>query len=114
MSVRDNIDLVESMTQLCRARFPLIISLLMSRMPNCPGSVRGLVDECLLTLRQLCALVLNICEDGQTGVEGIFREIIVSIIILHQINFNRNVNFFRLDTPWEFLQTFTNGRSQLV
>lgn len=76
MSVRDNIDLVESMTQLCRARFPQIISLLMSRMPNCPGSVRGLVDECLLTLRQLCALVLNICEDGQTGVEGIFREII--------------------------------------
>lgn len=70
MRVRDNIDIVQSATQLCRSRFPNIITQVMSRTT---GSLRSLVDQCLLTIRQLCALALHSCTDGQEGVEEVFR-----------------------------------------
>ncbi|GLV33829.1 uncharacterized protein CBL_11286 [Carabus blaptoides fortunei] len=73
MRIRDNIDVVQSATQLCRSRFPNIITQVMSRTT---GSLRSLVDQCLLTIRQLCALALHSCTDGQEGVEEVFRTLI--------------------------------------
>lgn len=82
MRVRDNIDIVQSATQLCRSRFPNIITQVMSRTT---GSLRSLVDQCLLTIRQLCALALHSCTDGQEGVEEVFRTWIVSTCIIYYI-----------------------------
>lgn len=78
LSTRDDIDIVRSTQMLFRARLPNIISLAAS---NSPNSLRMFVDQCRITARQLCALVLNSSANGQPGVEEVVEHIIVRILI---------------------------------
>ncbi|KAI4471692.1 large proline-rich protein bag6 [Holotrichia oblita] len=71
--VRDNIDIIRSSQLLFRTRLPNIISLAASRNPN---SLRMLVDQCSITMRQLCALVLYASANGQQGVEDVLDHIV--------------------------------------
>lgn len=76
--VRDNIDIIRSSQLLFRTRLPNIISLAASRNPN---SLRMLVDQCSITMRQLCALVLYASANGQQGVEDVLDHIVVCCFI---------------------------------
>ncbi|KRT83619.1 hypothetical protein AMK59_3956 [Oryctes borbonicus] len=73
LTVRDDIDIIRSTQLLFRTRLPNIISLAASRNPN---SLRMLVDQCSITLRQLCALILHASANGQQGVESVLDHIV--------------------------------------
>ncbi|GJQ76871.1 hypothetical protein Trydic_g15077 [Trypoxylus dichotomus] len=73
LTVRDDIDIIRSTQLLFRTRLPNIISLAASRNPN---SLRMLVDQCSITLRQVCALILYASANGQQGVENVLDHIV--------------------------------------
>lgn len=75
MPVRDDIDIVRSVQLLLRSRLPNIISLCTSRSPN---AMRMLVEQCRITLRQLCALIIRANNHGQDGVVEIIQQLLVS------------------------------------
>lgn len=73
--MKDDIDIVRSVQMLFRARLPNIINLAISRSPN---ALRMLVDQCRITARQLCALILRASSRGQDGVLELYEQIVVS------------------------------------
>lgn len=75
MPVRDDIDIVRSAQMLLRSRLPNIINLTISRSPN---ALRMLVEQCRITLRQLCALLVRANTRGQDGIVDIFEQAVVS------------------------------------
>lgn len=75
MPIRDDIDIVRSVQMLLRSRLPNIINLSISRSPN---ALRMLVDQCRITLRQLCALVIRANTRGQDGILEVFEQLVVS------------------------------------
>lgn len=78
MQVRNDIDIVRSAQMLLRSRLPNIINLTISRSPN---ALRMLVDQCRITLRQLCALLIRANTRGQDGLLEIFEQSVVSYYI---------------------------------
>lgn len=75
MPVQDDIDIVRSTQMLLRNRLPNIINLSISRSPN---ALRMLVDQCRITLRQLCALLIRANTRGQDGILEIIEQSVVS------------------------------------
>lgn len=76
MPVRDDIDIVQSVLQLFKARFPYIIFLVLSRNTR---SLTCLVEQCIVTMRHLCALLMHCSANGQRDVEEVFKSMVVSI-----------------------------------
>lgn len=75
--MRNDIDVIRSAEMLFRARLPNIINLSTSRSPN---ALRLLVNQCTITARQLCALVVTASATGETGVQEVFERIVVSAL----------------------------------
>lgn len=75
MPSRDDIDVVRSAQMLFRARLPNIINLVISRSPN---ALRMLIDQCRITARQFCALIVRANSRGQEGIVEILDQTVVS------------------------------------
>ncbi|XP_022904804.2 large proline-rich protein bag6 isoform X1 [Onthophagus taurus] len=73
LQVRNNIDIVRSTTMLFRNRLPNIISLTASRNPN---SLRLLVEQCKITIRQFFALIVYASANGIPGVEDVLQNMV--------------------------------------
>lgn len=82
MPARDDINMVRSAEQLFRTRLPNIISTAVNLGPD---SVRSLFDQCVTTAKQLLALTLYVSVTGQTGVEQIYEQLMVSNFLYYQI-----------------------------
>ncbi|KAJ8927917.1 hypothetical protein NQ314_019547, partial [Rhamnusium bicolor] len=72
LPVQDDIDMVRSAEQLFRQRLPNIINIAINLNSN---SIRLLLDQCITTAQQLCALTLRASSTGQQGVEIVFEQI---------------------------------------